>query len=212
MTYVVGLTGGIGCGKSTIEKMFKDLGAGIIDCDVISHELQQPGKAGFVYIRQLFGEAFTGFDGKLDRVRLRNLVFNNKEAKAKLEGLMSPLIYHVVTERIQQMKDLHPYLLVTVPLLLESKTFSNIIDRILVVDCPEHVQIERVMKRNGMSEAEVEKILCTQVPRWTRMVKADDIIRNFDCDPQDHAIVVKELHELYCLLSSQKNAAKQSNS
>ena len=206
MTYVVGLTGGIGSGKSTIEKYFRELGAGIIDCDLVSHELQQPGKAGYVYIQQLFGEAFFGFDGKIDRARLRTLVFNNKEAKQKLEGLMSPLIYHVVTERLEQIKNNHPYVIVTVPLLLESKAFSSLVNRILVIDCPEHVQTQRVMERSGLSFKEVEKIISTQAPRWMRMVKADDVIKNFDCEPEENKAIVKDLHELYCFEASQKKA------
>lgn len=205
MTYVVGLTGGIGCGKSTIEKMFTNLGAGIIDCDVISHELQQPGKAGFVYIQQLFGDSYIDFHGRIDRARLRNTVFTNPALREKLEALMSPLIFHVVTERIEQMKNDFPYLIVTVPLLLESKVFGKLIDRILVIDCPESVQVERVMARSGLKPREVEAIMQRQVPRWTRVVKADDIINNFDCKPEDHQAVVNELHELYKLLACEKN-------
>lgn len=212
MTYIVGLTGGIGCGKSTIEKMFlATKQVAIIDTDVIARDLQEPGKAGFVFIRQAFGDRVLNFDGTLNREYLRNLVFTDKEAKAKLEGIMSPLIYHVVTERIAHYEHLvgndfawPEYIILTVPLLLESKTFSKLVDRILVVDCPEDVQVERVVKRSGgMTRKIAEKILQSQVPRYFRVMKADDVIHNYDCEPSDNEVVVQSLHNHYLALAIQ---------
>jgi dephospho-CoA kinase len=211
MTYTVGLTGGIGCGKSTIEQMFKAQGnVAIIDTDVIAHELQQPGKAGFVFIKQAFGDAVVNFDGTLNRDYLRNLVFNDKEQKAKLESIMTPLIYHVVTERISDIEasvGVAPawptYIILTVPLLLESKVFSKLVDRILVIDCPEDVQVARVMKRSGLSKKMVEKILQAQSPRIFRIMKSDDVLHNYDCDPSDNEEAVKALHQRYLDLAIQ---------
>ncbi len=204
MTYVVALTGGIGCGKSTIETKFKELGAGIIDCDLIARELQQPRKAGYVYIEEMFGDAFVRFSEGVDRTLLRNLVFKNKEAKTKLEALMSPLIYHVVTERIELMKDQYPYLILTIPLLFESKTFPKLVDRILVVDCPESDQVSRVMARNNMTANEVERIMSTQVSRLSRIMKADDLLKNYNCVPEDLTDEIINLNKTYTTLANEK--------
>ncbi len=212
MTYVIALTGGIGCGKSTIETKFKELGAGIIDCDVIARELQQPNKTGYVFIEQMFGDAFVRFSEGVDRTLLRNLVFKNKEAKAKLEALMSPLIYHVVTERIEAMKNQYPYLILTIPLLFESNTFIKLVDRILVVDCPENEQVKRVMLRNNLTSNEVELIMNSQVSRLSRIIKADDLIKNYNCLPEDLTDEIVELHTLYVSLANQKKEIQIINS
>lgn len=217
MTFIVGLTGGIGCGKTTIEKMFQALGnVAIIDTDVIAHELQQPGKAGYVFIKQAFGDASINFDGSLNRDYLRNLIFNDREQKAKLESIMTPLIYHVVTEKIAAIKAESvlnkikarlngetKYIILTVPLLLESKVFRKLVDRVLVIDCPEDVQVDRVMKRSGLTKKMAEKILQAQSPRIFRIMKSDDVIHNYDTDPVEHAETVKELHERYKALAIQ---------
>jgi len=207
--YIVGLTGGIGCGKSTIEKYFRDLQVPVIDTDLITRELQEPGQAGHVYIKQEFGDSVINFDGSLNRDVLRTLVFNDKAAKAKLEMIMSPLIYHEVKTRIAELElsmidEVGKYVMLTVPLLTESKIYTKLVDRILVIDCPEDVQVERVMKRSGLRKAEVEKILAAQAPRYFRIMKGDDVISNFDCKPEDNLSIVKELHEQYCEFSSKK--------
>lgn len=216
--YIVGLTGGIGCGKSTIEKYFKDLNVPIIDTDVISHQLQQPGETGYVFIKQLFGDAIVDFDGSLNRDRLRSIVFNDPEAKAKLESLMSPLIYHEVKNQIkffdscvEQEPAWPDYIILTVPLLIPkynntgsnkvSKIFQDLVNRILVIDCPEETQIERVMARSKLQRKMVEKIINSQSERLLRIMKADDLIHNFDCAPEDNLPVVKELHERYIQLA-----------
>ena len=223
MTFIVGLTGGIGCGKTTIEKMFQEQGnVAIIDTDVIAHELQQPGKAGYVFIKQAFGDAVINFDGTLNRDYLRNLIFNDKEQKAKLEAIMTPLIYHVVTERIAEVEannaafnklkeqlgsttegPLNAYIILTVPLLLESKVFRKLVDRVLVIDCPEDIQVDRVMKRSGLTKKMAEKILQAQSPRIFRIMKSDDVIHNYDTDPSEHLETVKELHQRYLDLAIQ---------
>jgi dephospho-CoA kinase len=215
MSYIVGLTGGIGCGKSTIEKYFSELGAYIIDTDVIAHELQEPGQAGFVYIKETFGDRVINLDGTLNRAALRKIVFNDKEEKAKLQAIMSPLIYHVVLERIDDVEHWNfdervdccppPYIILTVPLLFESKVFTRLIDRSLVVDCPEAVQTERVMKRSGLRRNEVEKIINAQAPRYFRVLKADDVIHNYDGPPEEHKELVNDLHNFYANRALEKS-------
>lgn len=221
MTFIVGITGGIGSGKSTIQKMFTDTEqVAIIDTDVITRELQEPGQAGLVFIHQAFGDGILNFDGTLNRDTLRNIVFNNKEEKAKLEAIMTPLIYHVVMTRIKEINEFttvdslltvaqYKYIILTVPLLLESKLFLKLVDRVLVIDCPESVQVDRVMKRNGLTRKMVDKILQAQVPRYFRIMKADDVIHNYDCEPSDNNEVVKEIHAHYLELAIQ---AKMHNS
>jgi dephospho-CoA kinase len=218
--YIVGLTGGIGCGKSTIEKYFKDHGAAIIDTDVISHELQQPGKAGYVFIKHIFGESILNFDGSLNRDRLRTMVFNDREAKAKLEGLMTPLIYHECERRISELEKSSqniPYVILTVPLLIPkydetnngsaAMLFQKLVNRILVVDCPEDVQVERVMARSKLSRKLVEKIVDAQSTRLHRLMKADDVIHNFDCLPSDHEQIINELNDMYITLAKATKTA-----
>jgi dephospho-CoA kinase len=206
--YIVGLTGGIGCGKSTISKMFSQQGrVGIVDLDLITRELQNPGKAGYVYIREAFGESIVELDGTLNRAKLRDIVFHDKAAKTKLEGIMSPLIYHNATFTINLAGHMFDYMMIDAPLLLESKIYTKLVDTILVVDCPEHIQIERVMKRSGLTEYEVEAIIATQSPQYYRLMKADDVIHNFDCLPEDNQKAVNELHWKYLAAAE----AKQKN-
>jgi dephospho-CoA kinase len=206
-TYIVGLTGGIGCGKSTIEKMFTNHGNnGIIDTDLIVRELQEPGESGYVFIREAFGDSYINFDGTLNRDMLRNTVFNESAAKDKLSSILTPLIYHECLRRIKEHKaawlDIIPnYLILTVPLLLDSKLFQNLVDRILVVDCPVDVQVERVMKRSKLRKQDVEKIIAAQRPRYFRIMKADDVIHNYDCEPIDNDKIVEQLHERYLELA-----------
>lgn len=204
MSYIVGLTGGIGCGKSTIEKYFAELGAHIIDTDVIAHKLQEPGQAGFVYIKETFGDRVINLDGTLNRGALRKIVFNDKDEKAKLEAIMSPLIYHCVLEQLKDFEYLEStqetkshYVILTVPLLFESKVYTRMINRSLVIDCPEVVQMDRVQKRSGLRRSEVEKIINAQAPRYFRILKADDVIHNYDTPAEEHKPTVAELHKYY---------------
>lgn len=176
MAFCIGLTGGIGCGKSTVANLFAELGAAIIDTDVVSHVLTQPGAAGFNAIIDRFGPSFLQPDGTLDRGQLRTLIFSDTAAKQTLESILHPLIYAEVLAAIHVCQA--PYAVIVVPLLFETGNYLPLIQRSLVVDCAEATQIARTMARSGMSEAEVRAIMAQQLARSARLARADDIIRN----------------------------------
>ncbi len=195
MTLTVGLTGGIGCGKSTVADLFAEHGAGIVDTDVISHQLTQVGGAAIPSIRAAFGDHYIGEDGALNRARMRALVFSDAEARHRLERLLHPLILEQTKVQLQQMRA-YPYAIVIVPLLLRSPEYQQLVQRVLVVDCDERTQIERVTRRSRMSEAEVRAIIASQTPRAERLQLADDIIRNED-GLDNLAAQVAVLHRSY---------------
>ena len=176
MAYVVGLTGGIGSGKSAVADEFARLGAAIVDTDAIAHELTRAGGAAIAGIRALFGDAAIGADGAMDRKKIRELVFADPGAKKRLESLLHPLIRAESERRIASASA--PYVVHVVPLLVESPGYRERFQRVLVVDCPEALQVERVRKRSGLSAAEVEAIMKTQVSREKRLAAADDVIDN----------------------------------
>ncbi len=174
---IVGLTGGIGCGKSTIAAMFAKHGAGIIDTDEIAHRLTQAGGAAIPAIRAAFGVDYVGMDGALDRAKMRALVFSDAAARQKLERLLHPLILEQAKVRLLEMKEC-PYVIVVVPLLPASPEYRRLTQRVLVVDCDERTQIERVVRRSRLTEAEVRAIIAAQTPRAERLQLADDVILN----------------------------------
>jgi len=197
--FSVGLTGGIGCGKTTVANQFAALGAAVIDTDKIAHNLTAPGGAGILPICAQFGEAFLDSDGALNRGKMRELVFTDQEAKKKLEAILHPLI-RINTEEAAQTAE-GKYVLFVVPLLIESGTWQQRVSRVLVVDCPEALQIQRVMQRSGLTEFEVRAIMASQVPRETRLKNADDVIIN---DTNFSALLpqIERLHALYCNLAT----------
>lgn len=194
MTYCVGLTGGIGSGKSKAADMFAELGAGIVDTDVISHALTAPGGRAMPEIERLFGRDYVREDGALDRSRMRSLVFADPEAKRRLEGLLHPMIRADVAQAVADVDA--PYALLVVPLLLETGAYRDLIARVLVVDCPEHVQIARTMARSGLAEDEVRRVISAQLPRAERLRRADDVIAN-DGDISTLRTQVEALHACY---------------
>jgi dephospho-CoA kinase len=199
MTLIIGLTGGIGSGKSTVAEMFSKWDADIIDTDVISHQLTAAGQPAVASIAKFFGKEFINSDGSLDRVKLRRLVFSDAVAKKFLEDLLHPLIREQVAKRLAQ-KNSAPYRIVVVPLLVETKVYENFIQRILVVDCPEKLQIRRATSRGTLNEAEVQAVMATQCTRKQRLDKADDVIIN-DGGLKDLEDKVKNLHEKYLSLA-----------
>ena len=176
---LIGLTGGIGSGKTAVSDQLAKLGAGIIDTDVIAHQITAANGAAIKSIREQFGSDYIGADGALDRAKMRTLVFSKPEAKKILEGITHPLIRQKTIEQAFELaKNGVPYLVFVVPLLLESGNWLSLIDRLVVVDCPVETQINRVMHRNNLPRAEVEKILQTQASREERLAHADFVIEN----------------------------------
>ena len=177
--FVVGLTGGIGSGKSAAADEFARLGATIVDTDVIAHELTEQGGAAIPEVERIFGKAFVA-GGAMDRKRMRDHVFADPAAKRALESLLHPLIREESARRIAatEREKSGPYVVHVVPLLIESPDYRQRVDRVLVVDIPEEVQLERVRARSGLSESEVRAIMRTQVSRAERLAAADDVIDN----------------------------------
>jgi len=191
--YKVGLTGGIGCGKTTVSNLFKQLSVPVIDADEIAHALVTPAGIALTQISQHFGEAYILPDGNLDRSKLRETIFNNAEKKSQLENIMHPLIY---TEIEQQLSELSaPYAILAIPLLLETK-MQAFVDHILVIDCPMEVQINRVKLRDQLSAAQITAIIHSQVSRSERLAQADSIIDNTQ-DQLKLSQQVKHLHEQF---------------
>jgi dephospho-CoA kinase len=173
---VIGLTGGIGSGKSAAAEEFARLGAEVVDTDEIARELTAPGGAAMPHIKSLFGEAFVAPSGAMDREAMRRRVFGDPAAKQSLEQLLHPLIREESARRIARARA--PYVVHVVPLLVESRDYRSRVDRVLVVDCPEELQVERVRARSGLGAAEVRAIMLTQAPRAERLAAADDVIDN----------------------------------
>jgi dephospho-CoA kinase len=173
---VVGLTGGIGSGKSAAAEEFQRLGASVVDTDVIARELTEPGGAAMPHIKALFGDAFIAPSGAMDRKAMRDRVFGDPAAKQALESLLHPMIRGESERRIDQARG--PYVVYVVPLLVESKEPRRRAERILVVDAPEEVQLSRVAARRGLAESEVRAIMATQASRADRLAAADDVIDN----------------------------------
>ena len=176
MAYCVGLTGGIGSGKSAASDRFGELGARVVDTDEISRELTAPAGAAIEEIRKQFGPEFVTADGGLDRARMRRLVFADAAARRKLEAILHPLIRARTRAAIAAAAQ--PYVVVVVPLLLETGACAELVQRVLVVDCEEAEQVRRTMARSGLSAGEVREIMATQLPRAERLRRADDLLAN----------------------------------
>lgn len=173
---MVGLTGGIGSGKSAAAEEFARLDATVVDTDAIAHDLTGPGGAAIPEIKRLFGRAFVDPSGAMDRKRMRGLVFSDAEEKARLESLLHPMIRAESERRIAAATG--PYVVLVVPLLIESPDYRARLGRVLVVDCPEALQITRVRQRSGLPEGEVRRIIASQIQRERRLAAADDVIDN----------------------------------
>ncbi|MCA1248454.1 dephospho-CoA kinase [Massilia sp. MS-15] len=192
--FSVGLTGGIGCGKTTVANMFAALGAAVIDTDEIAHALTAPQGAAMPALLAEFGPDFATPEGALDRAKMRALVFADAGARARLEAILHPRIRAATAAAAAIATG--DYVIFVVPLLIESGSWRERVTRVLAIDCPEQVQVARVMARNGLSEDQVRAIMAAQVTRAQRRAAADDIILNDDgletLRPQ-----VEALHALY---------------
>lgn len=176
MPYVVGLTGGIGSGKSSVASFFEKYDVTVIDADVISRQLSQKNQPAFIHIRQTFGDSYLDENGDLNRAKLREKIFADANAKLQLEQILHPLIRSQISSQIASCNT--PYALIVVPLLLENSHYRAMVQRVLVIDCDETTQITRTMKRSHMSAEEVRAIMATQLPRIERLKYADDILEN----------------------------------
>jgi dephospho-CoA kinase len=174
--FTVGLTGGIGSGKSTVADLFAVLGVPVVDTDVIARQLTAPGGEALDDIRAAFGASLIQPDGGLDRAAMGRLVFGDIGARSRLEAILHPRIREAVRRALAALEA--PYALVVIPLLVETGAYRDLLDRVLVVDCPEALQIERVMARSGLAREDVEAILAAQATRAQRLAEADDVIDN----------------------------------
>jgi len=172
---IIGLTGGIGSGKSTAAEIFAELGVPVIDTDIIAHELTRPGQPAVEEIAARLGRDVLSVNGDLDRDRLRRLVFQDPQKRLQLEQILHPRILDEVDRRIHQLNA--PYCIVVIPLLFE-KNLQARVDRTLVIDCPESLQRERVLQRPEMDPTQVDAILQSQLSREARRERADDIVTN----------------------------------
>jgi dephospho-CoA kinase len=191
--YCVGLTGGIGSGKTSTTDRFSGLGVPVIDADTISHEVVQPGQPALQAIAECFGAEVINADGHLRREYLRKLIFDDPSARLKLEAIIHPQVFNEISRRLSLVK--FPYCIVCSPLLLESKSAYDV-DRILVIDASENLQIERASRRDNSEECEIKKIIDSQSNRQDRLARADDIIIN-DKDLSFLQEQVDKLHEKY---------------
>ena len=176
---LIGLTGGIGSGKTAVSDLLGELGAGIIDTDLISHQITAPGGKAIPLIAKAFGVDFIDSQGALIRPKMRTLVFENPGARKVLEQITHPLIQEETSKQAFELaKSGVPYLVFVVPLLIESGSWIKLIDYLVVVDCPEETQIQRVMHRNNMTRSDVENVLKAQTSRNTRLAAANAVIEN----------------------------------
>ncbi|MDU9142696.1 dephospho-CoA kinase [Klebsiella aerogenes] len=199
MGYTVALTGGIGSGKSTVADEFAHLGVTVIDADIIARQVVEPGTLALLAIAEKFGPQMINDDGSLNRRRLRERIFAHSEDKAWLNALLHPLIQQETRRQMQASTS--PYLLWVVPLLVENR-LTDKADRVLVVDVPKETQIERTIRRDGVSREHAEHILAAQATREQRLAAADDVIENMG-SADAVASHVARLHDKYLMLASQ---------
>jgi dephospho-CoA kinase len=195
----VGLTGGIGCGKTVVADLFAARGATVIDTDAIAHSLTGPRGAAMPALLAEFGPDFATADGAMDRARMRALVFADPAARTRLEAILHPRI-RAATDAAAVLAT-GPYTIFVVPLLIESGTWRARVARVLAIDCPEEMQVARVMARNGLAEAQVRAIMAAQVTRTERLAAADDVIEN-DGDIAALPAQVDRLHAIYLELAA----------
>ena len=194
LKFAIGLTGGIGSGKTTVADLFAARGASVIDTDQIAHALTAPHGAAMPALLDAFGPEYATLDGALDRARMRALVFADPDARTRLEAILHPRIREATAAAA--LLATGPYLIFAVPLLIESGTWRERVDRVLAVDCPEDLQVARVMARNGLDESQVRAIMAAQVTRAQRLAAADDVIVN-DAGLDELLPQVERLHREY---------------
>jgi dephospho-CoA kinase len=203
VSYLVGLTGGIGSGKSTVANLFGEQGARIVDTDLISHQLTQANGAAIPAIRSTFGDDFIDSQGALNRNKMRELIFTAPAEKLRLESILHPLIHMLTRQQASSPSDA-PYTLVVVPLLFESGRYADWLQHVIAVDCPEEMQISRTMRRSKLDESAVRAIMAQQIRRDERMRLADETLRN-NGTLDDLKKQVIEMHNRLCALAAESN-------
>jgi dephospho-CoA kinase len=199
MVYCVGVTGGIGSGKSSAAALFAERGAGIVDTDDIAHEMTRPGGRAMAAIITAFGPGIAAADGSLDRSAMRQRVFAEPAQRKVLEGILHPLIRTEARDRVNS--STAPYVMLVVPLLLETGGYPDLIRRVLVIDCEESQQISRTMQRSALTEEAVRAIMAAQLPRQQRLAGADDVLLN-DGDLSRLRSQIDSLHDRYLALAA----------
>lgn len=197
----IGLTGGIGCGKTTVTQLFEKRNVPVIDADIISHAIVQPTQPTLLLLKNTFGKQVLLANGELDRKYLRELIFNDPSKKETLEDIMHPIIYTRMHNELAKFDD--PYGILSVPLLLETNHQTQV-DRVLVIDCPETDQIQRVKTRDQLSDHIINSIMNAQCSRSLRISLADDILINNE-SLASLDTKVQKLHEFYLQMSAGKN-------
>jgi dephospho-CoA kinase len=203
-TLIIGLTGGIGSGKSTVADALVARGAALVDTDQIAHALTAPGGAAIEPIRQAFGDAVIAPDGRMDRAAMRERAFSDPQARKLLESILHPLIRAGTDAGIAAaLQNAAPYVLVAIPLLVEGGGARGRFDRVLVVDCPADVQVERVIRRSGLARTQVDAIMAAQATREQRLSMADDVVDNGG-SPDALPAQVERIDALYRRLSTHR--------
>ena len=205
MKFRVGLTGGIGGGKSTVASLFKEYGVLVIDSDVISHQMTQSGGIAIAAIRSTFGDDYIDASVALNRALMRQLIFSDRAAKLQLEAILHPLIRAQIMVQVDNANTnstlTSPYLLLVIPLFFETLSYHELVQRTLVVDCAETTQIARTMQRGGLDEQTVRTIMASQITRAERLRLADEIIQN-DGSLDTLRQQVGQLHQHYLAIFS----------
>jgi dephospho-CoA kinase len=175
--FIIGLTGGIGSGKSAAAEILKELGLKVIDLDLITHELMRPGELGYIEIKKEFGEKYIDTKGALDRKLLRQEIFSSFDLKKRIESILHPIIFEECNKQLNILKH-EKYIVLVIPLLFETKNYISLIDESLLIDCDLETQIERVIKRDSVSKALANRIIKNQMNRQEKQLLADKVILN----------------------------------
>ena len=175
--FIIGLTGGIGSGKSAAAKILKELGLKVIDLDQITHKLMRPGELGYIEIKKQFGEKYIDTKGAIDRKLLREEIFSSFDLKKRIESILHPIIFEECNKQLNILKH-EKYIVLVIPLLFETKNYISLIDESLLIDCDLETQIERVIKRDNVSKALANRIIKNQMNRQEKQSLADKVILN----------------------------------